>query len=302
MTTTVDAAAPIGDAQGPSNLTNACHDLAASACRWDQRCTPGALAYRDGATAHCEEAVFKLCSEDVALPGSLKTAEQLTACARANDVASCDQPADSYAEVCQATAGTLANGARCAWGSQCAGRACLTFSGAYCGICSQLKGQNELCQDTSECIGATKCRDGHCILTANGATCDDTHACSPPLTCQAGHCSRALQADATCQTDPDFCDRDRGFACNGKTLRCSPIQFVTQGICGEAPSGSLVDCAWPTACSIAANAAQGTCVPPLPDGAPCSLTSGAWCTSLCIANGPSGDQGTCRNIPPASCN
>lgn len=128
---------------------------------------------------------------------------------------------------------------------------------------------------------------------AAGAACTSPNDCVTELACLAGKCSTRLADGAACQSTGDCATG----ACPKDTKKCVPYQY---GAPGAACNYDEKKCA-KGSCSQASGTADGKCVDPIPDGSPCTTTSGSG------NGGPRCDEyakcinGTCQLLDPSTC-
>lgn len=267
------------------------------------------------------------CSMKFDLPGYTFGASTLAACGERLPTLSCEDIYDREAiPECAAleAKGTLANGAPCATGNQCASGACvggvIDVDTMKCGTCGEAVGvgsscENEPCEQGSLCVGGNV-GEATCVPElAEGASCEgDVGYCRLPLVCDSSTkrcrkgqgtgspcsasepCAIALNCiDGSCKLPGrlgDVCERDdscgSSFVCDGATKRCVDGRNIANGDDCD-PFGQA-------RCVEGATCQDGICVSVLAPGAPCS-PNGTPCREYhyCGANG------TCEPINPASC-
>ncbi len=185
------------------------------------------------------------CNALLALPGAGSVKAFLVACAAAIKSDPCTL---STPDACSYVSGTLAAGAACVDGAQCASGDC-TFSSSgsadggtstdpSCGTCAELIDVGGAC-DQGSC-GATAV----CVGTATSSTC---------MTVTYGAAGAACTGAAECEP---------AFFCDPTTQRCA-----APGPEGSA-CGSYLECAAPLVCGSGNTCAQGAA-----SGAACATTS-----------------------------
>jgi hypothetical protein len=243
-------------------------------------------------------------------------------CAAALTASTCPQfLGNTPIAACEARVGTIANGAACAYASQCQSTYCSIPNGSACGTCAALPKVGDSCAITGDCGPGLHCgkTDQLCSAFATtGGACDKDDVCDLGLGCVGakgttkGTCQPLGGAEgATCDSKAQTaagCDRSLGLWCPS-TGKCAKISsFVKTGD----PCG-LIDATTYAACTGGANcivptggAGKGTCMGPSNAGGPCDDSGGgASCVlgSRCVVTGgaDAGATGTCAAIDPTVC-
>jgi hypothetical protein len=216
------------------------------------------------------------------------------ACADAVFGASCEAVAAPLS-ACERR-GTLADGAPCSEGFQCASGACLGGTDG-CGRCVPRVSEGADCSE-ARCAyplvcGSTK----RCVSSGGqGASCGGTEDCQSFYRCINGHCQRLLPLHAACTTDanPKQCDinlRCTPLSERGHDGECRPFVLGKDGdpcgVVGKNPS-TVVECA-------NGDCINARCVRHLTDGAPCGPATPN-CEALASCR-----EGTCSLVDPAAC-
>ncbi len=182
-----------------------------------------------------QKAAFQdYCGVLATAPGAGDLASQIDHCASVARSANCDNGAIALECVIR---GTLADGAACGNGAQCAGGRCDT-SGAT--------------PSTTTEVLCGKCAS----YLAVGSDCSNGGACDPSTTqCTQGKCAAFVAQGQSCASAP--CTP--GLLCDGATTTCVPYPQKGQA-CTTA-------CAYPSRCL------QGTCADPVPENGACTSSS-----------------------------
>lgn len=279
-----------------SNASDACARLFDSYSGVLTKCGDTSSDFAPSARAN----FIKACTNSAAAPGSGLGPAFIDACTASLQSAGCTDLDDVPA--CQEPAGTLADGAGCADGSQCASTRCSvgsnsgSSSGApadagatakpgYCGVCVPSLAEGAACGSSSSsssapsCARGLQCRDGKCqkkVTVAEGQSCvqGDGSNSSSTLSCVSG----------------TFCDTK---ITNGKL----------EGTCKKLPSTGE-PCT--TRCATGAACVAGKCVEQKDVGGDC-LSNGECKTSLkcgatkkCEAAVKAGLDAACGSIDDAS--
>src|SRR5262249_17309280 len=157
------------------------------------------------------------------------------ACGDAITAATCAQFLSSTPlPACAANPGAIANGAACAFASQCQSTHCAIPNGSLCGTCAPLPKVGDPCGATGGCGPTLPCGKASNICSAlggKGAVCDKDVVCDTGLGCvqtkgtTMGTCVALAEEAETCdsksQTAPQ-CDRAAGLWCTPMG-KCSKI-------------------------------------------------------------------------------
>ena len=296
----------------------ACTDLATAVCNKRTSCSNGANIVKVfGSMANCLARTELTCTDALAAPGNASTPAHEELCATAWGGATCDEfllandPADCV------VAGTLANGAACEYGGQCASSYCTAEKEAQCGSCGTPPATGADCT-TSGCARGQICFQDTVANTMTcvvdgivGASCGRTAPCSPGLACIGatttvnGTCmTAAVSAGAACdnKTGPG-CARDLGIYCNTMSATCTSIQYAADGAaCGVTAGGDFVDCAQGTCYGSVGTTVMGVCKADAADGADCDTVNGPSCTTPARCVPAAGaTAGTCYLPGTVSC-
>lgn len=140
--------------------------------------------------------------------------------------------------------GKVALGQPCDDDIQCAGDAhCDKPSETGCGTCTALKANGIACVDQDECMGHN-CSDGVCAdLAGPGESCDDDSNCAGVLTCTAGICAEADTSWTRGDPCQDLFDCNLGsgdLACNifAASPTCQPFKALGE-TCGPGAMGGV---------------------------------------------------------------
>jgi hypothetical protein len=205
-----------------------CTDYANFLCDLEQSCN--LLVFRNllwGDMATCKERRKVRCAARLAAASSNETAARISACSGVISKFTCDDYGNQakWPEACGTPPGNLADGAACALGGQCRGRACFAAEGAACGACSVLPPlgspcPNGVCDDFLECLNGVcvaylrlgdSCRYG-------GPLCGYGLACIGAASGQ-GKCLQHLGFGATCDNSTGKCRLEPGLPPPGEPCR-----------------------------------------------------------------------------------
>lgn len=305
---------------GGSGVTidRACSDLAVAVCNKRATCSNGSSIIKlFGSQANCLTREKLTCANALAAPGNANSAANQELCAVAWGGVTCadflvgNEPAQCV------VAGTLAAGAACEYGGQCASSYCTNSKLAQCGSCGTPPAVGADCT-TSGCARGQICREDPVAKTmtctidaAAGAACGRNVPCAPALSCVGatatamGTCmTAAISAGAACdnQSGPG-CARELGLYCNTSPASCTVVQYAGDGAaCGVTSGGDLVDCQQGT-CFGSTGTTMGTCKANAADGAACDSVAGPDCTTpaRCVPTSAGSTAGTCYVPGTATC-
>jgi hypothetical protein len=183
----------------------------------------------------------QVCTNEVGLRGSGITAADLEACATALDVSACQLPW-GLPVACDFH-GSLAGGAPCADGAQCASGQCqgmqsFTPEGptmpVTCGTCLPAVAAKQVCAHDTFSAG---CGQGAVCITADTTAGDPTYSC---VELAQG------DVDAACDDLSAMCKP--GLYCSTQTGRCTPLEGAGAA-CGDGPGrGAPGGCKAPLGC------------------------------------------------------
>jgi hypothetical protein len=281
--------------------TAACDEYGARFCERLEGCAAALLVGLFDDRTGCEQRTRLDCQIQAARPGSGFTAPMVGACNQALGAASCEDLLGDTVPACQVV-GTLAAGAPCGAGGQCASGFCRMGETATCGQCASAGTEGDPCESTAACRFPLRCsRAGRCAAGAGpGDFCNETHPCrSPSFYCSA--------ADNTCQPFAalgESCNATGatfarpcadGLICRpGARGSCVAIQYVGAGErCGVPMSGPVVLCRGSASCI------DGTCRAAGADGERC--TASPLGESLGCVLPAQCRQGRCQLGDPAEC-
>lgn len=237
-------------------------------CAAFQLCAPGALPFRYGDQAGCEQQFKAYFYLSAMLPGSGVSLTTLEACAAQETAMTCaDFNSSRIGLACQIQ-GTKAIDEPCEEDSQCESSFCPGPDRA-CAKCRPIPGYGDPCEQ-GRCGSGLVCGASNTCVgsSAIGAPCDATSICELG-NCVAGTCQAPGGLGATCDASLG-CDFARGLTCSAG--KC--VQF-TAGKPGDscAPvAGQIRTCQGRAGCS------GGACkAPPKIDEA-CDDTNGPYCT------------------------
>jgi hypothetical protein len=271
-----------------------CGASAQAECEWAARCDGDSFArsWPDPPTCVARETLA--CQLVATDPNARYGDAEIRACTRPPDFPC---PSDeAYAEAnaawrthCQRPRGTLPRGATCSTSAACADGFCfMQPSEPLCGTCSALPCDGG-CADGGTCFpsldGSSQCH----AQAAVGSTCSADADCESWL-CRTGTCAARAGLGEPCNA-PDSAPCDFRYECHPTLEKCVTPKIVKAGEpCGYSPT-DVLHCGGGSVCY---GIPDPTCIPPLPDGAPCEM-QGLDCLfpAMCIA-------GNCR-FRPLSC-
>lgn len=274
----------------PAMIQAACTTWASAHCRAYGRCAPVALSLTLTSEANCAAKLAAECVRLRSLPGAPLPSR---ACWDSYDTTSCSEFLDNN-EITRACIepGGLSDGATCADGAQCRSRGCRYEVGATCGRCGPSAGVGEACRKHEDCMWGLACGLNKVCLRAGteGTSCDVDRPCLDRLFCSAGRCAPRLALGAPCVGANDPCDWTAGLTCNATLGRC--VSVLAAPFCRANLDGSYVFCSGRATCQL-----DGTCTPPLPEGAACSVDRPPACAWPATC-----ESGKCAVLPlPLSC-
>lgn len=195
--------------------------------------------------------------------------------------------------------GTLADGAACAEGSQCAGGGCTAEK--ICGQCFTYRKVGEACVVNSaaeQCEPWLSCGDdGKCRARSKlGEPCDDLieFRCESPLLCASKTCVKPAGEGEDCPSlvECDYFGKD--LLCDDATKKCKKAVRARVGEACGVVSGSLVLCETTAFCPNTGGASD-TCQLKKKLGESCSED-----TDQCLI-GLFCREGTCTKLDKTSC-
>ena len=311
-----------GGGGAPDPITPACADYARAYCAKLDQCGNKAAQRTFGSVDACVARASMRCVSAAAAPSSGSTAVTIDACTGTIPTASCAEWLEPEPVVCAISPGTLAKGAACAFGTQCASTYCAIPLGAGCGQCAAVPGAGDDCTATRGCGPANLRCDasgsGKCLpLGGASAPCDASAPCLAGLDCVGAEPKKMTQG--ACQParatlgaacDParvaaPGCDRNQGLDCDKASLQCVAVATATAGApCGyDKTSGAFTICTGGSTCfASAASGATAVCVVAVVEGSACDTAAGPPCLTpaRCVA-APGGTSGSCVLVDGASC-
>lgn len=310
----VVVAGACGGSSGDQAANDACATLAQAACARRATCSNGTAitrAFSDNQTCIARET--KACSDALQAPNSGATVDQVKQCATAYPTIDCVDLSENDLPVVCVPAGKLADGAACAFASQCQSTFCSGTKNANCGSCSAPPKAGDSCSISTcghglTCVGATQTCE---LRVGPGGTCDATHPCQSGSSCVGTTNTCELSATtvgAQCGAGLPGCAGNIGLHCTGAAgaKTCTEIQFVGAGQpCGLLADGSFAQCiqgdCYGPAGAVTGNG-NGTCKTDAADGAGCDTAFGPGCTApaRCVVSAGS-TKGVCTVPNPATC-
>jgi hypothetical protein len=292
----------------------ACTHQAQARCSQLMTCSAADFERRFPDLATCEAREKLQCTDGLSAPHTAVDTKTADACTTALAAESCmsfvydvSPPAQ-----CNPQSGPTADGAACAFSSQCRSTFCAVASTSLCGTCQEpptagTSCANNGCGPAMVCVASTmQCQ----VPGAASAACSAQLPCATGLACVGatttamGTCMQQvatadLACDNTLKTAPD-CDPSAGLTCNTMTKTCVQQPIVAAG----QPCGLVNNV--PTACAGGARcfgaAGAKMCVAPAADGAACDTMVGPDCIApaRCVTGG-TGTAGTCLLPGSQSC-
>lgn len=267
-----------------------CAEYATARCTAMQTCTPALFELDYGTSASCQSQLSDWCMHVGKLPGVKLGPKSIGACASSFAGMSCDEYQSRRDDPLCASApgGTLATGAACVDGYQCASRACFLAAGDTCGTCQSALKSGDGCRTSMECPTSTSCVGYKCVATAGvGEACDSATPCSGWLMCAGGVCTMSPMPGEACLEG--ICNNRLATTCEGET--CESLPMAAEGeACGNV-SGQTVYCSGGGTCS-----SQDECSGPVPEDRPCSEAAGRGCLlpAVCVDD-------WCKVPDPSAC-
>ena len=188
MDARADAPGLVPDAAVPVNLApdlpsvEFCDGYAAKFCERLLVCSRPYLDGVYGTMERCQERLGLECRTEATLAGSGLVGAAGMACAQALGMASCEDLLGNSVPACQVK-GTLAKGAACGSGSQCASGFCRRPETAFCGTCDSAGAADAPCDSDDSCQFPLLCSEaGRCAQpAAEGEFCNETRPCQAAL-------------------------------------------------------------------------------------------------------------------------
>lgn len=300
------------------SVDKACTDIATATCNKRSTCSNGASVVKVyGSMANCLARTKLTCVDALMAPGNANSPAHTELCATAWGGATCsdfllgNEPAACIVD------GTLAAGAACEYGGQCASSYCTGEKEAQCGSCGAPPATGADCTTSAcargqTCFTDTTANTTTCVVEGtSGGSCGRSTPCGPGLSCVGatatvdGTCmTAAISAGAACDNKSGpGCARDLGIYCNTASATCTTIQFAADGAaCGVTAGGDLVDCQAGTCYGSVGTTVMGVCKANAADGAACDTVNGPSCTTPARCVPASGSTaGTCYLPGTVSC-
>lgn len=306
-------------------IAMACMDLAGAICNERMVCAPDDYSilrtFPDVQT--CLDREGLTCINNLHVKDTHQTPDTAEHCAQSYSGLSCADYFDNDVQAaCQPPSGPGAIGSPCSVPFQCATKFCMVASDQECGTCQALPAFGSSCSASSDCGAGVAC------VIPSGATTGTCTAYAPPgrpcltdsIPCEAGYACMgddvATATMGTCVAEAQMtgapCDNSRktappcnsaGFYCQGSSHTCQPIALANAGApCGNVGTVTTVCAAGGLCVKAVQTDPTGTCVAPVPDGAPCNASAGPPCVfpAKCVSTDSAGD-GTCVVEAPADC-
>ena len=197
--------------------------------------------------------------------------------------------------------GTLANGAACAYGTQCQTGSCVSAAPTECGVCTALAAAGEDCMHAACVPGTTCAATGTCkVYKKLDEECGTSTYCAPGLVCDAKggavtKCVNLGSAGDDCSKN-GFCVD--GYSCVNGTCAVNPVVMVGQACGIDVATGQKTSCS-NGYCVGGDSAVDGTCTAWVAAGGACD---DAGTTPLRCDDGLDCVDGKCVVISsPATC-
>jgi hypothetical protein len=273
-------------------------------------------ALPDTEISRLEPLFERACLDQLAMPGSAYTAEDLQACATATEAAECGSP-DGPPLACDLR-GSLPGGAPCISGTECQSGQCRGTTGpsdpggtppeaTVCGKCAPVASLGEPCDEAvcpknAACMTTTPSASDpgyQCtavVVGALGSTCDHlTALCEPGAYCRQSHeCTLLGGVGAPCNgTATNGCKQP--YVCDEASRTCQPPGTAGAGCVHSGDRGCAVGfgCTWDGQCEPIEWSKPGE---PCDDARRCLVGS---CGSTSYLIGPPGpESGVCPVVIP----
>ena len=268
-------------------------------CNKLNACAPAVAATMFGDSATCVARFQQACQKELSAPSTGDSASAESLCQTAYGTGTCHDAIYGVSPACH-IAGARANGAACAYSSQCASAYCFTAEDRMCGVCANRVPAGGDCSTGVSCESGLTCNsDGLCVVPGTtGAACDTSQPCELGSYCRSGICTaQGATAGAPCD-DSHGCDLLKSLTCATKLGQCVQVHYAaaTQE-CGVI-NNQVVVCAATMSCDIPSGQSTGTCPDFVKDGEPCGTTStdpACLAPARCVA-------GRCALPDPVRCN
>lgn len=249
-------------APASADIAQTCGELATAYCERLSACSDTRMRMTWPDLATCEARHLLACTLELQSPVSAATSASMSACAAATAAQGCDaflsgvQPPGE----CLPPHGTIGDGERCTFSSQCASGFCGLDEVCHtepqdgepcdvtgCGptrVCARTGGPTSTCH--------TPTTNGECFSYIHEwAVCAKGYGCQIPAIGHTGTCEPlATTVGEYCGYNGPGCDADDGVVCQYQSdMRCAAIEFVGDGAwCG---ASSPKRCEGGTECSYA---------------------------------------------------
>jgi len=292
----VMATADGGDATA---VESACHAYAYAYCTHLETCSTTTLQTRFSAIGTCESLYVASCVNAMESPSTAGTVATRNACTDAIPGWACADfiQGQNPPPGCVVQAGSLPEGAGCAFNSQCQSSFCGLPGGSACGTCAPQPVAGAPCVFT-QCGQGLSCalNSMTCIVPAlEGASCVNSF-CSTGLACIGGKCTLpASGLGSPCDYAGAGCNFVSGLVCNGESNTCVTATLALPGQACGMVGGQQQNCA-------AGLCVEGACVGDPLVGEACQL-DGPPCynDTRCVLPGDGGVVGTCLVVGTLAC-
>ena len=247
--------------------------------------------------------------EDIAIVGTLPDGAACGAdsqCASTDCKTASSSTAPNRCGVCVArvaVGGTCGDGANCVKGAFCETK---TGSNGTC-VVRPVLAEGEVCFDPAKpasvpasCADGLVCNQDGSVSTVvkctrrggAGAACTSESDCLSELACVNGKCGSPGPVGTACTVSAQCANS----VCSSETKKCVPVEWVASG---GACDGIVRRCTRGSCSQSGSGSASGTCIDPIPDGAPCNVSDTSASAARCDRYA-SCVNGTCQIFDPAT--
>ncbi len=300
------------DQGGMIDVDTACTAYATAYCNKEDACIKNGVSANYGTETVCETRLKQSCQAAAAAAGTGVDGKHYSDCAAAHASASCSDFLNNNITACVSVPGSLANGAACAFGSQCVSTYCQRPRNLTCGHCAAVSTAGSDCTVAS-CAHGFSCQSNGCqaIAYQASASCSATSSCGAGLGCliaqgsPSGSCiALGASVGAACDTSAaSHCDVNKGLYCDHG--HCAALTYDQPGAtCGVNPiQNSYVVCTNASLCYGATMSHSGSCLAYAQDGAACDTSDGPGCldAARCVTASSNLTAGTCQLFDASKC-
>lgn len=272
------------------SLDASCAALASARCADFVLCASFAdrAHFRD--EPECVANVTRSCVEHGNMPGINGAIERADECARSLRALDCHDRRDPDAQLraCSVPGnpplGTLADGAPCVDGAQCAGGACVREDGKRCGSCARAPALGTACATNADCgLAELYCTSNRCAARRDiDGACDSDGDCRNNLACIRGLCAVGTMGEGeVCIAGSNACDPRQALRCIGEEwTRCVRYEVIaTAESCVGAAMGLPVMCG---GAGAYCRATDWRCVSPTAFGGACATDAECGADGACV--------------------